>query len=287
MTPAEARETWHTIVHLFAGPSDPVASIDDQIIPGPHGDIELRSYTPEGKAPFGALVYFHGGGWVIGTADTYQVAGRKLANATGCKVFLPTYRMAPEYKYPTAVEDCYAAFEWIAANGARLEIDPSRIAIGGDSAGGNLTAAVSLMARDKGGPSAAFQLLIYPVTDYNLDSGSYMEFAEDYFLTRDSMAWFWDLYLPTPEAGKEPYASPLQAADLSGLPPALVMTAECDVLRDEALEYAAKLEAAGVPVTLSQADGTIHGFMHPLGGRLPFAEAGVAEAAQAIKAALA
>ena len=287
MTPAEARETWHTMVNLFAGASDPVASIDDQIIPGPHGDIELRSYTPEGDGPFGALVYFHGGGWVIGTADTYQVAARKLANATGCKVFVPTYRMAPEYKYPIAVEDCYAAFAWIAANASELDVDPGRIAIGGDSAGGNLTAAVSLMARDKGGPAAAFQLLIYPVTDFDLDTSSYLEYADDHYLTRDAMAWFWDLYLPSPEAGKEVYASPLQAAELSGLPPALVITAECDVLCDEGEAYAAKLEAAGVPVTLSRAEGMIHGFMHPLGGRLPFADPFVAEAGNAIKAALA
>ncbi|MGI9658331.1 MAG: alpha/beta hydrolase, partial [Gaiellaceae bacterium] len=192
-----------------------------------------------------------------------------------------------EYKYPIAVEDCYAAFAWIVNNAAELAIDADRIAIGGDSAGGNLTAAVSLMARDKGGPTAAFQLLIYPVTDYDLDTTSYLEYAEDHYLTRDAMAWFWELYLPTPEAGKEPYASPLQADDLSGLPPALVITAECDVLCDEGEAYAAKLEAAGVPVTLNRADGMIHGYIHPLGGRLPFADAAVAEAATAIKAALA
>lgn len=287
MTPAEARETWHDIVAMFAGPSEDVASIDDQIIPGPAGDMALRSYTPEGSGPFPALVYFHGGGWVIGTADTYQVACRALANATGCKVFHPTYRMAPEYKYPAAVDDCYAAFSWIASNAPALDIDPERIAIGGDSAGGNLTAAVSLMARDKGGPRAGFQLLIYPVTDYDLDSESYLEYADDHFLTRDSMRWFWEHYLPNAEAGKEPYASPLRSDDLSGLPPALVMTAECDVLCTEGEAYAAKLEAAGVPTTLSRGEGQIHGYVHPLGGRLPFAGAAIAEAAAAVKGALA
>ena len=287
MTPAEARETWYTVCLLFAGAPEPVALIEDQVIPGPHGDITLRSYTPEGDGPFRSLVYFHGGGWVVGSDDTYQVACRRLANASGCKVFFPTYRMAPEFKYPTAVEDCYAALNWISENTSALDIDADRIAIGGDSAGGNLTAAVSLMARDKGGPNAAFQLLIYPVTDYNLDTGSYKEYAEDHLLTAADMAWFWNHYLPTPEAGAEPYASPLRADDLSGLPPALVMTAECDVLCDEGEAYAAKLEAAGVPVTLSRTDGTIHGFMHPLGGRLPFADAGVAEAGKALKAALA
>ena len=286
MTPAEAREVWYTVCLLFAGAPEPVASLDDRFIPGPHGDIELRSYTPEGSGPFGSLVYFHGGGWVVGTIDTYQVACRRLANASGCKVFAPTYRMAPEYKYPTAVEDCYAAFAWIADNAAALDIDPTRVAIGGDSAGGNLTAAVSLMARDKGGPAAAFQLLIYPVTDYNLETKSYKEYAEGHMLTADSMAWFWDHYLPTPEAGNEPYASPLRADDLSGLPPALVMTAECDVLCDEGKAYAARLEAAGVPTTLSHTEGTIHGFIHPLGGRLPFADKGIAEAGQALRAAL-
>ena len=283
MTPAEARETWHTMVSLFAGPPEPVASIDDVIIPSPGHDLELRVYTPSGAGPFGALVYFHGGGWVIGTADTYQVVCRALANASGCKVLVPTYRMAPEYKYPIAVEDCYNAFSWIVEHSSELDIDPNRVAIGGDSAGGNLTAAVSLMARDKGGPTAAFQLLMYPVTDYNFETESYREYAEDHYLTADAMIWFWNLYLPTPEAGKEPYASPLRANDLSGLPPALVVTAECDVLRDEGEAYAARLKEAGVSANLHRAEGMIHGYIHPLGGRLPFAEEAIRHAASAIK----
>jgi acetyl esterase len=287
MTPAEARETWYTVCLLFAGSPEPVASIDDAIIPGPGGDLELRSYTPEGSGPFPALLYLHGGGWVIGTSDTYQVPCRALANATGCKVFSPTYRLAPEYKYPAAPEDCYAALTWIAENASRLDIDPKRIAIGGDSAGGNLTAAVTLMARDRGGPQAAFQLLIYPVTNYNLRTESYQEYAEGHLLEAEAMRWFWEHYLPSPEAAEDPYASPLRAQDLSGLPPAFVMTAECDPLRDEGEDYAAKLKQAGVPVTLSRAHGTIHGFMHPLGGRLPHAKTGIAEAASALKSALA
>jgi acetyl esterase len=287
MSPAEAREMWHTVVNLFAGPSEDVAAVDDIIIPGPNCDLELRVYTPEGEGPFGALIYIHGGGWVIGTADTYQVACRALANATGCKVLMPSYRLAPEYKYPIPLDDCYAAYTWIFENAASLDVDADKIAIGGDSAGGNLAAAVTLMARDKGGPAARYQLLLYPVTDHSFDTGSYVEYADDHYLTRDAMIYFWGLYLPNTEAGTEPYASPLRADDLSGLPPALVITAECDVLRDEGEEYAKKLEAAGVPTTLSRTDGTVHGFVHPLGRRLPFAGPAVAEAAAAIRAALA
>ena len=195
--------------------------------------------------------------------------------------------MAPEYKYPIPVEDSYAAYTWIFEHAASLEVDADRIAIGGDSAGGNLTAAVTLMARDKSGPQAKFQLLLYPVTDHNFKTGSYLEYADNHYLTRDAMIYFWGLYLPYDEAGKEPYASPLQADDLSGLPPALVITAECDVLRDEAEEYAKKLETAGVPTTLTRIEGTVHGVVHPLGARLSQGPPTVAEAAAAIKAALA
>lgn len=287
MTAAEARETWYSICYLFAGSPEEVESIDDQIIPGPDGDLELRTYTPEGADPYGALVYFHGGGWVVGTTDTYQVPCRALANATGCKVFAPTYRMAPEYRYPAAAEDCYATFSWIAANAERLGVDPTKIVIGGDSAGGNLAAAVSLMARDRSGPTPAFQLLIYPVTDHDLETASYRAYAEGYVLEKEAMRWFWDHYVPDVATRDEPYASPLRAPDLSGLPPALVITAECDVLCDEGEAYAARLEADGVEVTLSRHEGTIHGFMHPFAGPLPDGAAGLADAASAVKAALA
>lgn len=286
MTPGEAREAWHTICHLFAGAPEPVAEVDDHIVPGPAGDLECRSYTPDGTGPFGALIYFHGGGWVVGTTDTYSVACRALANAAGCKAFAPTYRLAPEYRYPAAAEDCYATLEWVVENAATLDIDPTRIAIGGDSAGGNLAAAVSLMARDRGGPSCAFQLLIYPVTDHDLKRSSYREYAEGYVLEAAAMRWFWDHYVPEPAMRDEPYASPLRASDLSGLPPAHVITAECDVLCDEGEAYAAKLESAGVPVSRSRAEGTIHGFIHPFGGRLPFAEASIEEAGATLRAAL-
>ena len=287
MTPAEARETWYLVCGLFAGAPQPVASMDDRVIPGPAGEIELRSYTPEGKGPFPALVYLHGGGWVVGTTDSYQASSRALANATGAKVFFPTYRMAPEYKYPVPVEDCYAAVQWIAENAASLDVDPRKIVVGGDSAGGNLSAAVALMARDRGGPALAFQLLLYPVTDHRFDTGSYKEFATGYLLEGTDMPWFWDHYLPNAKAGQEPYASPLRADDLSGLPPALVMTAECDVLRDEGEAYAAKMQAAGVSVTLSRYEGAIHGFMHPLEGKLPFAKDGLVEIGAALQKALA
>jgi acetyl esterase len=286
MTPAEARETWYLVCGLFAGAPEPITSLEDQVIPGPGGEIDLRSYTPAGSGPFAAVVYLHGG-WVVGTTDTYQASSRALANATGAKVFFPTYRMAPEFKYPAAVEDCYAAVKWIAENAATLNVDPNKIVVAGDSAGGNLSAAVALMARDRGRPAIAYQVLLYPVTDHSFDTGSYKEFGTGFLLEGADMPWFWNHYLPDARAGKEAYASPLRADNLSGLPPALVITAECDVLRDEGEAYAAKMQAAGVPVTLSRYDGAIHGFMHPLEGKLPFAKDGLAEIAAILKKALA
>ena len=286
MTPAEARETWHTVTGLFAGPAEPVAAIEDRLIPGPGGDIPLRAYTPEGGPPLPALIYFHGGGWVVGTTDTYHVSSRALANATGCKVIFPTYRMAPEYKYPAAVEDCYATLKWVAENAAAIGVDAQRIVVAGDSAGGNLAAAVALMARDRGGPAPAFQLLLYPATDADGDTPSAREFAEGYLLLKDDMPWFWNHYLPNKKAADEAYASPLRAKDFSGLPPALVVTAECDVLRDEGEDYAARLKKAGVPVTQRRVDGTIHGFLHPLEGRFAHSKAVLAEIGAEVKKAL-
>jgi acetyl esterase len=239
---------------------EPVAKVEDRSIPGPGGQIPVRIYTPQGSGPFPILVYFHGGGWVIGNVDTHDPTCRTLTNAAGCVVVSVDYRLAPEHKFPAAVDDCYAATQWVAANAAAINGDSSRIAIGGDSAGGNLTAVVAIEAREQGGPPLVFQLLVYPVTDYSFSTPSYRDNADGYLLTKDSMVWFWDHYLRSEADGQDYRASPLRASDLTGLPPALVITAEYDPLRDEGEAYAARLQESGVSVTCTRYDGMIHGF---------------------------
>jgi acetyl esterase len=237
-----------------------VANVTNRTIPGPAGEIPVRIYTPNGTAPFPVLVYFHGGGWVIGSLDSHDGTCRDLANGSGAVVVSVDYRLAPEHKFPAGPEDAYAATKWVADNAASLGVDAKRIGIGGDSAGGNLTAVVALMARDRGGPPLVFQVLVYPVTDAACDTRSYVDNAEGYFLTRKAMEWFWGNYLPNAADGSNAYASPLRAASLKGLPPALVITAEFDPLRDEGEAYARRLEEAGVHVRLKRYDGMIHGF---------------------------
>jgi acetyl esterase len=237
-----------------------VGSVTNRKIPGPGGDIPVRVYTPSGQPPFPVVVYFHGGGWVIGSLDSHDGTCRELANGAGSIVVSVDYRLAPESKFPAAAEDCYAATKWVADNAAAIGADARRIAVGGDSAGGNLAAVVSLMARDRGGPPLLFQVLVYPVTDVARDTRSYEENADGYFLTRKAMEWFWGHYLPRPDDGANAYASPLRAASLEGLPPAIVITAEFDPLRDEGEAYARKLEEAGVRARLIRYDGMIHGF---------------------------
>jgi acetyl esterase len=195
------------------------------------------------------------------------------------------YRLAPEHPYPAAPEDCYAATQWVAKNGSEIGIDVSRLAIGGDSAGGNLTAVTALMARDRGGPGLRFQLLVYPVTDYALDTPSYRENGEGYFLTRDMMRWFWQQYLADPSHADHPYASPLRAADLANLPPALCITAGYDPLRDEGEAYAERLRAAGVAARTSRYEGMFHGFFG-MAAQIDAARKAVAEAAAALRSAL-
>lgn len=241
-------------------PAVEVATIENRTIPGPAGDIPVRIYTPAGTAPFPVLVYFHGGGWVIGNLDTHEGTCRELANGAGCMVVSVDYRLAPENKFPAAAEDCYAATLWVARNGASIGADATRIAIGGDSAGGNLTAVVALMARDRKEPPLRFQLLIYPVTDAAFDTASYDENAEGYLLTRDGMQWFWNHYLRDDRDRADAYAAPLRAETVAGTPPALVITAEFDPLRDEGEAYARRLSDAGVHTTLIRYDGMIHGF---------------------------
>jgi acetyl esterase/lipase len=259
-TPAEARESIRTRTAAL-GPFPDVAAVVDHRVPVAGGEITVRAYSPGGPGPHPALVYYHGGGWVIGDLYTHDGLCRSITNAARCAVLSVDYRLAPESKYPVAVEDSYAALLWIVANAERLGIDRRRIAVGGDSAGGNLATVMALVARDRTGPRLALQVLIYPVTDHDLDTRSYRENATGYILTREGMRWFWNHYLAREAQGREPYASPLRAPSLAGLPQALVITAEYDPLCDEGEAYAARLRDAGVPVTLTRYPGMFHGFV--------------------------
>ncbi|HXJ81662.1 MAG TPA: alpha/beta hydrolase [Candidatus Methylomirabilis sp.] len=259
-TPDEARESMRSRTATL-GPFEDVASVVEHRVPVAGGDIAVRVYSPSDPGPHPALVFYHGGGWVIGDLYTHDGICRSITNAAGCVVASVDYRLAPEFKYPVAAEDSYAGLRWVVTNAGRLQIDARRVAVGGDSAGGNLATVVALMARDRGGPALVQQTLIYPVTNYELDTPSYHENATGFLLTREGMRWFWRHYLAREEQGKEPYASPLLAASLAGLPPALVITAGCDPLRDEGEAYAARLRDAGVPVTLTRYEGIFHGFI--------------------------
>ncbi len=258
LTPEEARAT--VVMGPLQGETEEVGNVVDRTIPGPLGEIPVRIYTPEGEGPFPVLVYYHGGGWVVGDLDVVDIPCRLLSNRANCVVVSVDYRMAPEYKFPAAAEDSYAAVKWVVENGSSINVDPFRVAVGGDSAGGNLAAVVSLMAKDRKEISLAYQMLIYPVTNHSYDTVSYQDNGEGYFLTKDSMVWFWNHYLRDEDDGRNPYASPLQAEDLSGLPPALVLTAEFDPLRDEGEAYAKRLKEAGIEVQEKRYDGLIHGF---------------------------
>lgn len=255
---AEARSLMVETSKLL-GPPDPVHSVKDLTIPGPAGEMFLRVYRPDGNS-LPVVVYFHGGGWVIGSVDSHDGYCRTLANAANTIVVSVEYRLAPEHPFPAAAEDAYAATKWVAEYSQSLGGKSGSIGVAGDSAGGNLAAAVALMARDRRGPDIGCQVLIYPITDCRFDTQSYLDFADDYFLTRQAMIWFWDQYCPNQADRENPYVSPLRADSLSDLPPALILTAEFDPLRDEAEAYAAKLSDAGVDTQSIRFDGMIHGF---------------------------
>lgn len=269
LDPATARQVAMENMAASALAPEAVASIEDIRIPGPGGGIPVRIYMPNSAAPRPVIVYFHGGGWVLCNLDTHDAVCRAIARRSGATLVSVDYRLAPQHPFPAAVEDAYAATQWVAENAGRLGADPRRMIVAGDSAGGNLATVVCRKSRDAGGPAIAFQALIYPVTDLSsLETESYIEFAEDHQLTRRLMAWFRDHYLPRIEDRVHADASPLLAADLRGLPPALIITAECDPLRDEGEAYATRLKAAGVPVTLTRYRGMIHPFFS-LGGAIP------------------
>ncbi len=284
-SPAEAREGYRALSAMF-GPGEEVGRVEDRTIPGPAGKIGVRIYVPEGDGPFGVLVFYHGGGFVIGDLETHDKECRALCNRANCVVVAVDYRLAPEHPFPAAPEDCYAALEWVGTHAGEFGGDPSRIAVGGDSAGGNLSTVVALMARDRGGPALRFQLLIYPNVDAR-DNDLYKsrdQNAAGPMLLRDTMNYFMDHYFrgsPARDASREDLlASPILAPSLKGLPPALVITAELDVLRDEGEAYARALEAAGVLTGLRRYDGQPHGFLQfaPMldAGKLALDEAGAA-----------
>jgi len=257
------------MVTPIPGKPDHVAGHDHRFIPGPDPEVELpvRIYWPTrnedvpNASSWPVMVYFHGGGWVVGNLEAYDSLCRKLANAGQCVVVSVDYRLAPEHQFPTAAEDAHAAAVWVAENAAELDVDPNRLIVAGDSAGGNLAAACCLMARDRQSVEIAHQVLIYPVTDHNFDRPSYIENAEGYMLTRHSMQWFWEQYVPSSYDRSHAYASPMRAESLAGLPAAFVVSAEFDPLRDEGEAYARRLEASGVPVELTRCHGQIHGFL--------------------------
>lgn len=235
-------------------------SVEDRTIPGPAGEIPVRVYRPRPGAELPAVVFFHGGGWVCGSLKTHDGVCRSLANGADAVVVSVDYRMAPEHPFPAAVDDAFAATRWVHDHAAELGVDPRRLAVAGDSAGGNLAAVVSQLARDAGGPPIAVQVLVYPVTDYEFTSRSMEENAEGYFLTRDDMRWFFGHYLRDEADGDDSRVSPLRATDLRGLPPAFVMTAEYDPLRDQGVAYAEALRAAGNDVEAVTYEGLFHGF---------------------------
>lgn len=254
---AEGRAGFDALLASAPKLNDPVARAADQVIPG---GVPVRVYTPAGTAPFPVLIYIHGGGWVIGSRDSHDDLCRSLCHRAGAVVVSVEYRRAPEHKFPAALEDCYSALCWCAGGAGGIG-DAGRLAVAGDSAGGNLSAALCLYARGKGGPPLRFQVLIYPATNCAFDTASYHECAEGFGLLRDAMIHYWNCYLGKLEDARNPYASVLQAADLRGLPPALIQTAQFDVLRDDGEAYAARLSRAGVPVRCTRYLAMNHGFV--------------------------
>ena len=281
MSLADARAADLASIQASGGEPEPVGEVTDLTIAGPGGELPLRLYRPARGRALPALLYFFGGGWVLGTIDTADGVSRSLANSSGALVVVPGYRLAPEHPFPAAIDDCYAALRWVAGHAAEIGADPARLAVGGDSAGGNLAAAVALRARADG-PALAGQLLVYPNTDQLADDES-MRAADDPFLfNRRSVAWYRQHYLASPADAANPLASPLRAESLAGLPPALVITAEYDPLRDQGEAYARRLADDGVPVELSRYTGMVHGFF-TMAGTVDASRTALAQAGSAVR----
>jgi acetyl esterase len=282
MSLADARAADLASIRAGGGEPEPVYEVNDFSIAGPGGELPLRVYRPAIQRPLPALLYFFGGGWVLGTIDTADGVSRSLANSCGALVVVPGYRLAPEHPFPAAIDDCYAAVRWVAGHADEIGADPARLAVGGDSAGGNLAAGVALRAR-AGGPALVGQLLVYPNTDQLADDQS-MRAADDPFLfNRRSVAWYRDHYLADSADAASPLASPLRAGSLAGLPPALVITAEYDPLRDQGEAYARRLADEGVPAELSRYPGMAHGFF-TMAGTVDASRAAIAQAASRLRA---
>jgi acetyl esterase len=288
-TPADAEKARRILAEQpIVRPEPPaVGSVTDRTIPGPAGEIPVRIYRPTAEQAAGArppiVVYYHGGGWVIGDLESHDGIGRSLTAGAGVVTMSVDYRRAPEHHYPAAANDAYAAAMWASEHADELGGDRARLVVAGDSAGGNLAAVTALRARDSGGPPLAHQILVYPVTDVGQDTPSYRENGAGFFLTSDHMRWFWQCYLGPAGDGRGPYASPMRAINLGGLPSATVLTAECDLLRDEGNAYAERLRAAGVPVTARCYPGMYHGFFG-MPGRLDQATAAHQEVFDALRA---
>ncbi len=259
MSIEQARETIETF-RMMMGPPEDMSVVEERTIPGPGGDLRALIYTPEGDGPFPVLVYFHGGGFTAGSIDLVDPICRMLANRSGAIVVAASYRLGPEHPYPAAPDDAYAVVSWVTEHAAEFDGDPARLAVGGDSAGANLATVTCLRSKTEGGPAIVFQLLVYPSVDNTGDYPSFAENGEGYLLTTPLMEWFWANYMGGGTRGDEPYAAPMKAKDLTGLPPAFVITAEFDPLRDEGEAYAARLNEAGVPTDVRRYDGAIHAF---------------------------
>ena len=281
MEPTDVR----TLMESLSAPSTVhVARVEDRTIPGPAGEIPVRIYAPASADPLPVLVFYHGGGWVIGSLETHDGLCREIVDAARCMVVSVDYRLAPEHRFPAGVDDAYAAACWVSDHAGEIGADSSRVAVGGDSAGGHLAAVTAMTARDRGTPPIVLQLLVYPALEYEFERPSMIENAEGYMLTADGMRWFYRYTLNDPREGDDPRVSPIRAESLTGLPPAFVITAEFDPLRDQGVAYAEALAAAGVPVTSTTYDGVFHGFFN-MQAMLDTAKLAVGDAVVALRAA--